>query len=77
MNNLRHERIKQKYVEGFVEEPSESFLENVIKAELFEMLHRIFELNYLLLVKKYTSSVWRGKNTKQTAKQLHISIKAR
>ena len=43
LNNLRHEKIKQKYVEGFVEEPSESFLENVIKAELFEMLHRIFD----------------------------------
>ena len=43
LNNLRHEKIKQKYVEGFVEEPSESFLENVIEAELFEMLHRIFD----------------------------------
>ena len=73
MNNLRHERIKQKYVEGFVEEPSESFLENVIKAELFEMLHRIFDELPPACKEVYQLSL-EGKKHEEIAKQLHISI---
>lgn len=73
LNNLRHEKIKQKYVEGFVEEPSESFLENVIKAELFEMLHRIFDELPPACKEVYQLSL-EGKKHKEIAKQLHISI---
>lgn len=73
LNNLRHEKIKQKYVEGFVEEPSESFLENVIEAELFEMLHRIFDELPPACKEVYQLSL-EGKKHEEIAKQLHISI---
>lgn len=73
LNNLRHEKIKQKYAEGFVEEPSESFLENVIEAEFFEMLHHIFEELPPACKEVYQLSL-EGKKHEEIAKQLHISI---
>lgn len=73
LNHLRHEKIKQKYAEGFEEEPQESFLEKVIETELFEMLHRLFEELPPACKEVYQLSL-EGKKHEEIARQLNISI---
>ena len=73
LNTLRHEKIKQRYAEEFVEEPQESFLEKVIETELFEMLHYIFEELPPACKEVYQLSL-EGKKHEEIASLLNISI---
>ena len=73
LNPLRHEKIKQRYAEEFVEEPQESFLEKVIETELFEMLHYIFEELPPACKEVYQLSL-EGKKHEEIASLLNISI---
>jgi len=73
LNTLRHEKIRQRYAEGFVEEPQENFLEKVIETELFEMLHDIFEELPPACKEVYQLSL-EGKKHEEIARQLNISV---
>lgn len=73
LNTLRHEKIKQRYAEGVVEELQESFLEKVIETELFEMLHHIFEELPPACKEVYQLSL-EGKKHEEIASLLNISV---
>lgn len=73
LNTLRHEKIKQKYAKGVVEEPQENFLEKVIETELFEMLHQLFEELPPACKEVYQLSL-EGKKHEEIARLLNISV---
>lgn len=73
LNALRHEKIKQIYAEGVMEEPQENFLEKVIETELFEMLHHIFEELPPACKEVYRLSL-EGKKHEEIARLLNITI---
>lgn len=74
LNQLRHEKVKDRYVQ-FIhqEEHSDSFLEEMMEAEIFGILNQIFEEIPPACKEVYLCSL-EGKKHSEIAEQFQISV---
>lgn len=74
LNQLRHEKVEDKYCRYIGEqENSESFLENMMEAEIFDLLNRIFEEIPAACRNVYLSSL-EGKKHSEIAQLFNLSV---
>lgn len=74
LNQLRHEKVEDKYLQFIGEQDhSESFLENMMEAEIFDILNQIFEEIPAACRNVYLSSL-EGKKHSEIAQLFNLSV---
>lgn len=74
LNQLRHEKVKNRYTQiTGQEENYDSFLENLMEAEIFGLMNQIFE-EIPTACKEVLLSSLEGKKQEEIAELFHISI---